>query len=102
MDFCVFSTLTVFKKCLRQLQFSDEEVDSIFCVASGLLHLGNVQFAGEEKVPHKLRRTHLTTFQVQIDNPETLEAVCLVWGLTDPDTLASALTTRYSPTTYIS
>lgn len=43
-------SLTNFQRAFQQLNFSETEIDSIFRIASGVLHLGNIKFTGEDRV----------------------------------------------------
>lgn len=41
-------------ECLRKLKFSSDDLNGIMGIVAGILHLGNIEFDGAEKV-HALR-----------------------------------------------
>lgn len=65
--------------CFAKLGFTDGETDSIFRILSGVLHLGNLEFVGDESVSFK--------------DPELLNLICELWGVM-PGVTKQALLTR--------
>ena len=67
------------RECMQVLGFSQEEQESIIRIVVAILHLGNVEFSGEDATV--------------IDNPESLDLCCELLGIKF-EVLEKVLTTR--------
>jgi len=72
-----YAALQETRQCLKNLSLTAKQIDSIFCIVAGVLHLGNVDFIEDEEEEHSV--------SINEDSLSSFQKVCGLWGLNEED-----------------